>query len=93
MAVSLSNIRAHEWIGMKVIVEQSTDPGLQGLTGLVRDETRNMFTIQTSNRTVKVAKLHTTFQTTLASGETITVNGSDLRYRSEDRVKRGLGKW
>jgi RNase P/RNase MRP subunit p29 len=93
VVISAQNIRAHEWIGLKVVVEKNTDPTLRGLTGQVKDETRNMFTMETSDRTVKIAKLHTTFRATLATGETIAVNGSDLRYRPEDRVKKGLSKW
>jgi RNase P/RNase MRP subunit p29 len=93
MVISARSIRAHEWIGLKIVVEKTSDPTLRGLNGQVRDETRNMFTIETTDRIVKVAKLHNTFRTTLATGETIAINGSDLRYRPEDRVKRGLSKW
>lgn len=91
--ISPKNILAHEWIGLMVAVEKSTDPKTTGILGLVRDETRNTLTIETVTRTVKIAKLHTTLRTTLPSGEKVLVSGNDLRHRPEDRIKKGLGKW
>ncbi len=93
MVINRQNALAHEWIGLKVKVSESADPAVIGLSGLVRDETRNTFTIQTEARTLKITKLHTTFKTVLPNGEESAINGSDLRYRPEDRVKKGLNKW
>jgi ribonuclease P protein subunit POP4 len=93
MAINRQNLLANEWIGLKVTVSESADPGVTGLSGFVRDETRNTFTIQTEARTIRITKLHTTFNTVLPSGEELAVNGSDLRYRPEDRVKKGLNRW
>lgn len=91
--ISAKNILAHEWIGLRVTVEKSTDPKATGIIGLVRDETRNTLTIETRTRTVRIAKLHTILQTNLSSGERVRVSGRDLRYRPEDRIKKGLAKW
>jgi ribonuclease P protein subunit POP4 len=93
VAITPQNILAHEWIGLKVTIEKSTDPRVRGLSGLVRDETRNTFTIQTRDRILRVTKLDTIFKTTLSHGESLTVNGRALRYRPEDRVKKGLNRW
>lgn len=91
--ISAKNILAHEWIGLRVAVEKSTDPKTTGAFGLIRNETRNTLTIETSTRTIKIAKLHTTLRATLPSGEEVLVSGSHLRYRPEDRIKKGLAKW
>jgi len=93
MAINRQSLLANEWIGLKVTVSESADPGVTGLSGFVRDETRNTFTIQTETRTIRITKLHTTFNTVLPNGEELAVNGSDLRYRPEDRVKKGLNRW
>jgi ribonuclease P protein subunit POP4 len=93
LAFNRQNVLAHEWVGLKVTVSESADPSMIGLSGVVRDETRNTFTIQTEARTIRITKLHTTFKTVLPNGEESAVNGSDLRYRPEDRVKKGLNRW
>jgi RNase P/RNase MRP subunit p29 len=93
MPITPQNILAHEWIGLQVAVQASPDPGLKGLIGIVRDETRNTLLIDARNRLVRVPKAHALFIATLPTGETVAVQGPLLRYRSEDRVKKGLAKW
>lgn len=86
------NITAHEWIGLKVKIAKSTDPTLQGLEGIVRDETMNTFTIEADGKLRQVQKQETTFRAQLPT-ENVEVDGSVLRFRPEDRVKKGLRKW
>ena len=93
MAINRQNALAHEWIGLKVTIGESADPSMIGLSGVIRDETRNMFTIETEASTIRITKYHTTFNTVLPNGEESAVNGSDLRYRPEDRVKKALNRW
>ena len=90
--ITAQNITAHEWIGLKVKVSKSTDPTLQGLEGIVRDETMNTFTIEANAKLRQVQKQKTTFRAELST-ENVEVNGSLLRFRPEDRVKKGLRKW
>ncbi|TMI28930.1 ribonuclease P protein component 1 [Candidatus Bathyarchaeota archaeon] len=90
--ITAQNITAHEWIGLKVKVSKSTDPTLQGLEGIVRDETMNTFTIEVNGKLRQVQKQKTTFRAELST-ENVEVNGSLLRFRPEDRVKKGLRKW
>jgi ribonuclease P protein subunit POP4 len=90
--ITSQNITAHEWIGLKVKIAKSTDPNLQGLEGIVRDETMNTFTIETNGKLRQIQKQKTTFRAELAA-ENIDVEGSLLRFRPEDRVKKGLRKW
>ncbi len=93
MPIDSSTIRAHEWIGLKVRIISAADPNHKGVTGIVEDETRNMFTIRTDDRTVKVPKEKSSFLLELPSRENVTVEGNSVRHRPEDRVKKGLGKW
>jgi len=90
--ITAQNITAHEWIGLKVKVSRSTDPTLQGLEGIVRDETMNTFTIEVNGKLRQVQKQKTTFRAELPT-ENVEVDGSLLRFRPEDRVKKGLRKW
>jgi len=90
--ITPQNITAHEWIGLKVKVAKCTDPTIQGLEGIVRDETMNTFTIETNRKLRQVQKQKTTFRAELPTEE-VEVEGSLLRFRPEDRVKKGLRKW
>ncbi len=90
--ITSQNITAHEWIGLKVKIAKSTDLTLQGLEGVVRDETMNTFTIETNGKLRQVQKQKTIFSAEL-SAENVEVDGSLLRFRSEDRVKKWLRKW
>ena len=90
--ITAQNITAHEWIGLKVKVSKSTDPTLQGLEGIVRGETMNTFTIEVNGKLRQVQKQKTTFRAELPT-ENVEVDGSLLRFRPEDRVKKGLRKW
>jgi ribonuclease P protein subunit POP4 len=90
--ITSRNITAHEWIGLKVKLAKSTDPTLQGLEGIVRDETMNTFTIETNGKLRQVQKQKTTFRAELPT-EKVEVDGSLLQFRPEDRVKKGLRKW
>ncbi|HVH14180.1 MAG TPA: ribonuclease P protein subunit [Candidatus Angelobacter sp.] len=93
MPITAQNILAHEWIGLQVTVKTSPDPGLSGLVGTVKDETRNTMLIEARNHLVTVPKLKTQFIATLPTGEAILVEGPLLRHRPEDRVKKGSAKW
>jgi ribonuclease P protein subunit POP4 len=93
MPITPQNILAHEWIGLQVTVKISPDPGLTGLVGTVRDETRNTLLIEARDRLVRVPKADSEFVATLPTKEIVPVYGPLLRHRPEDRVKKGLAKW
>jgi ribonuclease P protein subunit POP4 len=93
MPITPQNILAHEWIGLSITIKEAADRKLNGLSGIVRDETRNTFQIETQGNLVRIVKDKTTFLATLPNSETILVQGGLLRHRSEDRVKKGLAKW
>jgi ribonuclease P protein subunit POP4 len=93
MPITPQNLLAHEWIGLQVSVRVSPDPGVMGLIGIVRDETRNILLFEARNRLVTVPKSNAKFVVTLPTGEMVSVDGRLLRHRPEDRVKKGLAKW
>jgi ribonuclease P protein subunit POP4 len=90
--ITSQNITAHEWIGLRVKIAKSTDPNIQGMEGIIRDETMNTFTIETNGKLLQVQKQKTIFRAELPT-EKVEVDGSLLQFRPEDRVKKGLRKW
>ena len=93
MTITAQNILAHEWIGLKITVKESTDPKLRNICGSVRNETRNTLDIENAGYTLRVSKPHNVFAVTLPSGDAIAVEGNVLTHRPEDRIKRGLTRW
>jgi len=80
------NLRKHELIGLPVVVSAATDPTLVGLRGVVRDETRNTLLVETPRGEKTVPKHGTTFTFEVPGGA--RVEGDDLLFRPEDRIKR-----
>ncbi len=64
----------------------------QGVEGLIRDETMNTFTLQENGKLLQIQKQGTRFRAQLPM-ETVELDISALRFRPEDRVKKGLRKW
>ena len=90
--ITRQNINAHEWIGLQVKIVRSADPAQEGLEGAIRDETMNTLTLEAGGKLLQIQKQGTTFRANiLADG--VEVDASQLRFRPEDRVKKGLRKW
>ena len=79
-------IYQHELITRSVRVAHALDPNQVGMTGTVVDESRQTLTITTaSGRPRTIPKAGTAFHFT---NEDVTLNGSQILFRPEDRVKR-----
>jgi len=76
-----------ELIGRSVIIKECTDPTFNGISGVVIDETKNTFLVETKNKQKRIAKKASTFEFEYA-GKRITIQGSRLIYRPEDRTKK-----
>ncbi|HZY46477.1 MAG TPA: ribonuclease P protein component 1 [Candidatus Bathyarchaeia archaeon] len=90
--ITRENVFAHEWIGLRVKIIESTDPEFKGLDGTIRDETMNTFTIESNGKRLRVQKQGTRFRADLPTDK-VEVDASLLRFRPEDRVKKGLRRW
>ena len=93
MTANGENMGAHELIGLKILVNSSSDPTLAGVVGIVRDETKNTLSIETDGKFRTVPKSGTSFLVESPSGEKSFLDGSRLTFRPEDRIKRGVGRW
>jgi len=93
MTINGLNLLAHEFISLKVTVSGSPDPTKIGIAGMVRDETKNMLTIQVRDRFLRIPKDGSKFTFDLPAGDRIVVEGSNIQLRPEDRIKRRPAKW
>ncbi len=80
------NLRKHELIGLQVQVLRSTDPGQVQMSGRVVDETRNLLVIEAGGVEKRIPKQGARFRFEIQGG--IEVEGDDIRFRPEDRVKK-----
>ena len=72
-----------EFIGRQVAVKSRAYP----LSGVVVDETKNTFTIESAGTVKRVPKRGCEFEFTY-NGEQITIRGSEIQHRPEDRIKK-----
>ena len=93
MTITSSNLSAHEFVGLKLSITSSPDPTTIGISGIVRDETRNMVTIQVRDRFLRIPKDGSKLTFSLPSGDNVVLDGSNIRFRPEDRIKRRPAKW
>jgi ribonuclease P protein subunit POP4 len=82
-----------EVIGLEVRVVACTNKQLEGLSGNVIDESRNMLVIETQKGEKSLPKEDCIFSFHLPSGEWVRVEGSLLVARPEDRIKKKFRKW
>ena len=72
-----------EFIGRLVRVLSPTYP----ISGMVVDETKNTFIIESAGTVKMVPKRGCEFEFTY-NGEQITISGSEIQHRPEDRIKK-----
>ncbi len=80
------NLRKHELIGLQVQVLRATDPGQVHVNGRVVDETRNLLVIESGGVEKRIPKQGARFRFEVQGG--IEVEGDEIRFRPEDRVKK-----
>jgi len=76
-----------ELIGRTVTVRDCADPNWKDVTGIIRDETKQTFLIETGQHIKRIAKRIATFEFE-QNGETLRIEGARLCFRSEDRIKK-----
>jgi ribonuclease P protein subunit POP4 len=81
------DLKRHELIGLDVEVVASTHQGYIGIQGRVVDETRRMLVIESKGADKKVPKASCVFEF-IDGGERERIEGADIEFRPEDRVKR-----
>ncbi|MEM0230959.1 MAG: ribonuclease P protein subunit [Candidatus Woesearchaeota archaeon] len=72
-------------IGKRVTITASKNKSVKGMCGIVKDETKNTFTILTEKGNKKVIKKQCVFEFEI-EGKKIQVKGEEINKRPEDRV-------
>ncbi|MBS7655369.1 ribonuclease P protein subunit [Candidatus Bathyarchaeota archaeon] len=83
----------HELIGLKVKISCCKNLQLNGLEGLIIDETKNTLCIQTNGKIKLIPKDISIFHIFLPNGKIVEVNGKILVGRPENRLKMRLKRW
>ena len=76
-----------ELIGLQVCINKSSDPTWDKQKGIIIDETKNTFLIQTDDNIKRIGKNIATF-TFIKNKQEISILGSKIRFRPEERVKK-----
>ena len=84
--ITSENFLMHELIGLKTEVVESTNPQILGLKGVIIDETKHMFIIQTKNGKKMVPKKENKFNFSFYS-QKLTLKGNLLEKRSHERLE------
>jgi len=91
MEIKPENLIYHELLGLKVKVEDSTNPSMRGLEGTVVDETANMIIVDSGGKEKKIPKHGNIFLFDLGDVY-VRVNGDLLVSRPEMRIKNKFKK-
>jgi len=84
------SLARHELIGLDVLVEHSSEPGIVGLRAQVVDETRNTFLLETLRKVVRIPKKNTSLIFLLPNGQRVRVAGSILISQPENRISKRM---
>jgi ribonuclease P protein subunit POP4 len=84
------NLARHELIGLSVIVAESTNKGLVGISGRIVDETRNTLLVETERGIKRIPKSNTSLTFTLPDGRRARVSGSILISQPENRINKKM---
>ena len=77
----MSSVMNMPWLSREIVVLESTDPTLVGISGTVVNETRRTIRVQTNSRVVTIAK-----DTILFSIEGEEIRGSTVGQRPAERI-------
>lgn len=86
--ITPENILAHEVIGLRAAIIESTDPLLAGLKGTIIFETKNTFSIRSGNTTRQIAKVAAKKIEIQTQSGACFISGSSMIARPEDRISR-----
>lgn len=90
MRLNPTNLARHELIGLDVLVESNTEPGIVGLRGRIVDETRNTFLLETERKVLRIPKKNASLTFDLPDGQRARVAGSVLISQPENRISKRM---
>lgn len=79
--------------GFNVEIKKGSSPELEGVKGIIEEETTGLLKIQIKGRSIWVQKIGQIFEIELADGSKVIVEGSIIEGKPEQRVKRRTKSW
>jgi ribonuclease P protein subunit POP4 len=86
------NFLCHELIGLKARVHESPDASKKKIFGKIVNETMNTLTIETKDGEKIVPKKEVVLKLSLPNKKTVLVEGKNIVFRPEDRIKALAGR-
>ena len=83
--ITVENVTRHELIGLETSIVESNNSQTIGLHGKIIDETKSMFTIQTSTGVKRMPKVNSMWKFNL-NGISSIVDGQSIAKRSFERM-------
>jgi ribonuclease P protein subunit POP4 len=83
--ITTENITRHELIGLEITILESNNSQVVGLHGKIIDETKSMFTLETSTGIKHMPKVNSMWKFNL-NGVTSIVDGKSISKRSYERM-------
>ena len=79
--------------GFNVEIKKSSSPELEGLKGVIKEETSGLLKIQTDKGFLWVQKVGQIFEIELADKSKVIVDGNIIEGKPENRVKKRAKNW
>jgi len=83
--ITADNITSHEFIGLDTEIIESSNPQVIGLNGRIVNETKSMFTINTTNGLKQIAKSTNSWKFSIENKD-VVVKGTSIAKRPFDRI-------
>ena len=86
------NLGKHELVGLSAHVVESNDSSLVCKRGRILDETMETIHLESETGLIVLPKSVCTFEIEIPEGPTVRIDGTILRGRPEDRMKKRLNR-
>jgi len=79
--------------GLKLTIKESSSKELEGIGGLILEETAQMIKLETEEKIIWIPKKNQFFEIELKNGLKYLVDGKILLGKPETRIKRKIPNW
>ncbi|MCG3220428.1 MAG: ribonuclease P protein subunit [Candidatus Heimdallarchaeota archaeon] len=79
--------------GLKLTIKESSSKELEGIGGLILEETAQMIKLETEEKIIWIPKKNQFFEIELKNGLKYLVDGKILLGKPEARIKRKIPNW
>jgi ribonuclease P protein subunit POP4 len=80
-------------VGLRIVIKKSNSPELEGVRGIIEDETYNLLKIKINKKVIKVQKRNNIFELELIDNSKILIDGNSLLGTPDVRIKKRFSNW